>query len=158
MAHKYFAKAAILFAFIIIGSNALEAQEQESPVQKMMKDKQYIFKAQSYSSSSVPARTLTIDYDLKIKPDSVIAFLPYFGQSYTAQINQTDGGIKFRSARFDYSGDEKKKGKWQVTIRPKDVRDVSQLFMTVFPDGSAMLQVMSSGREAMTFNGYVTNN
>lgn len=134
----------------------LKAQEKESAVTKMLKDRIYTFTAQSYTSTTVSQRQLTDDYSLRIKSDSVIGLLPYYGQSYSAQINVTDGGLKFSSAKFDYDFVEKKKGKCEITIRPKDDRTVQVLYLTVFSDGGAQLQVSSSNREPMTFNGYVS--
>lgn len=156
MSFKYFTKTTLLIACMITGLSVINAQEKESGVTKMLKDRVYTFTAQSYTSTTVSQRQLTDDYSLRIKSDSVIGLLPYYGQSYSAQINVTDGGLKFSSARFDYDFVEKKKGKCEITIRPKDDRTVQVLFLTVFSDGGAQLQVTSSNREPMTFNGYVS--
>ena len=156
MVNRFFTKTALIILCIAAGNGMLKAQEKESAVTKMLKDRIYTFTAQSYTSTTVSQRQLTDDYSLRIKSDSVIGLLPYYGQSYSAQINVTDGGLKFSSAKFDYDFVEKKKGKCEITIRPKDDRTVQVLYLTVFSDGGAQLQVSSSNREPMTFNGYVS--
>jgi hypothetical protein len=156
MTYKYFTKTVFFIGCTILGFSNLKAQEKENAITSMVKGKEYTFTAQSYTSTTVSQRQLTDDYSVRIKSDSVIGLLPYYGQSYSAQINVTDGGLKFSSAKFDYSVVEKKKGKCEITIRPKDDRTVQLLFMTVFSDGSAQLQVSSTNREAMTFYGYVS--
>ena len=152
-----FTKTFLLFTCLLLGSTALMAQEKDSPIKKMMQDKKYIFMAQTYSSTSVAIRQLNAsEYDVRITADSVIATLPYFGQSYSAQIggNSSDNSIKFVSTKFDYTAAEKKNGRWEISIKPKDARGIS-MFLTVYTNSTAMLQVTSSSREAMSFNGYV---
>ena len=155
---KYFIKAIFLLALIVLGFTAVEAQEKadQNPFIPYLKVKDYRFTAQSYTSTTVSMRQLTDDYSITLKSDSLIGLLPYYGGSYSAQINVTDGGMKFTSLKFDYSLVEKKKGKCEIIIRPKDDRTIQVLFLTVFSDGGAQLQVTSSNREPMTFNGYIS--
>lgn len=153
MSSHFTTKAILFFAFIIMGYNTLDAQDANA--QKTVAPRHYIFTALSYSSSSGGKRQLTPEeYTVHIKNDSVIAFLPYYGASYTAQINQTDGGIKFTSLQFDYSFTEKKKDQCEITIKPKDINGMQQLFITVFSDGTAQMQVISTNREPTSFTGY----
>jgi hypothetical protein len=156
MSYKYFTKATLVFAFILLSIGVLNAQDLSAQIKKTITDKEYVFTAQSFSSSSVPLQTFAVDYELRIIGDSLKANLPYYGRSYTAQINQTDGGIKFISTRFEYSAEEKKKGKWEITISPKDNSSVQKMFLTVYPDATAMLAVQSQGREPMQFKGYLS--
>jgi hypothetical protein len=155
MNYNILSKPVIILAGIILGFSESKAQQQENATTTMLKSREYTFIAQSYSSNTVSMRQLTGDYSVKIKSDSVIGLLPYYGASYTAQINVTDGGIKFSSAKFDYSFVEKKKGKCEITIKPKDDRTVQVMYLTVYPDTSAELQVSSTNKEPMTFYGYV---
>ena len=155
MAFQYFTKTVIAFICLITGSMAANAQQTENATTTLLKAREYTFTAQSYSSTTVSMRQLTDDYSVRIKKDSVIGTLPYYGQSYNAQINVTDGGLKFTSAKFEYAFVEKKKGKCEITIRPKDDRTVQVMYLTVFSDASAELQVSSTNREPMTFYGYV---
>ncbi len=156
MSNNYFTKAVLVFTLTIAVFNTLDAQDKDNAIITMIKAKEYTFTAQSYASTTVSMRQLTDDYSVKIKNDSVIGLLPYYGASYNAQINVTDGGLKFASAKFDYSFVEKKKGKCEITIRPKDDRTVQVMYLTVFSDGSAQLQVSSTNKEPMSFNGYVS--
>lgn len=155
MRNRYVIKAVLVFAFIITGAGALHAQ-LEAQIKKTISDKQYVFTAQTYSSSSVVLQTLVVDYELRVMGDSVRGNLPYFGRSYTAQIAQTDGGIKFTSTKYEYFAEEKKQGRWEITITPKDDRSVQKMFLTVYPDATANLIVQSPGRETMSFKGYLS--
>jgi hypothetical protein len=155
MTCKYFTKATFFFAFIIIGSGTLDAQENDSLIQRRIRAQQYVFVPQSFSSSSVTTPIMTRDFELRVLPDSIIAILPYFGKSYTPQFGRSDDdGIKFTSTDFEYSAVAKKKGKWEITMEPKDAKGV-RLFLTVFSNGDAQMDVTSPRRETMLYKGYV---
>jgi hypothetical protein len=151
----YLKKAAVLFAFIIIGTYAVNAQATGTTAAKPKSKRHYTFTPTSYSSASGGRRQLVpADYTLEIIDDSLNVFLPYYGTSYSAQINQTDGGTRFTSNNFEYSFVEKT-DQVEITIKPKDAKGVQQLFLRVYSDGQAMLQVTSTNREPTSFNGYL---
>ena len=142
---------------LVILSFAVQAQEDEkaSIIQQAVELKNFVFKAESVTPQRGRMRQLTTDYDLTVRPDTIIAFLPYFGRAYSAPVNSSEGGIKFTSSSFEYSFEKKKKNRWEITIKLKDVSDVQNLFMTVFDNGSASLQVSSNNKEGISYNGIV---
>lgn len=95
-------------------------------------------------------------YDLKVRPDSVIAYLPYFGEVYfDPPYNPTDAGVKFTSVKFDYKATPKRKGGWEITIVPKDVKNVESLRLYVSSDGYSSLSVTSVNRDYITYDGRI---
>lgn len=155
MASKYFIKAAVLFLFTLISSGTLHAQGNDSLLQKRIQAQQFVFVPQSYSSATVTMPTVAMDYELRVLTDSVIAILPYFGKSYAPQFGRSDDdGIRFTSTEFAYSAVAKKRGKWEITIEPKDAKGV-RIFLTVFNNGDATMDVTSPRRETMSYKGYV---
>ena len=134
---------------------ASKAQEMDAETtQGILDSKNYVFKAKSATPQRGQVRHLTSEYDLVIKKDSVIAWLPFFGRSYEATIN-SEGGIKFTSTDFAYTIEKAKKKKWEITIKPKDAPDIQQVFLTVFDNGEATLQVLSTNKESMSFHGHI---
>ena len=101
-------------------------------------------------------RQLTTEYTVKVSKDTVISDLPYFGRSYSADIGNSEGGIHFTSTNFEYQITERKKGGWDITIKFKDVKDAQQFSFSVFDSGSASLQVTSTNKQPISFNGYVS--
>lgn len=122
---------------------------------RMIKDQEYAFIARSVLPTGGRLIQLTSNYDMQVSKDSVIAFLPYFGRAFTAPIGGTNPGIQFTSADFNYRVSERKKGGWQILIRPKDVQDIQQLNLTVSEGGSASLQVTSNNRQPISYNGVI---
>jgi hypothetical protein len=145
----------LLIITLTLTSISLEAQNSDPAVTKSWVDaKNYVFIAQLALPQGGATRPLTSVYDLTVRPDSIISFLPFFGRAYSAPIGQTDGGIKFTSTKFDYKS-QKRKGKWEISIRPGDASDVQQIYLTIFENGSANLQINSINKQPISFTGYV---
>ncbi|WP_158992659.1 DUF4251 domain-containing protein [Mucilaginibacter sp. L196] len=151
-----------LLMLMIVNANAqqtakqIKAQEKAASIKHKINAQKYTFIAQYAQPLRGGQKYLTSDYDLRVKRDSIIAWLPYFGRAYMdVPYNSTDDGIKFTSTKFDYKIVEKKKGGWTITIVLNDVRRSQKLFLDVFTNGSATLQVASNSRDAITFQGYI---
>jgi Domain of unknown function (DUF4251) len=141
--------------FLLLSVAATAQDRDQSSIQQAIETKNFIFRPSSATPQRGRIRQLTSEYELVVRADTVISFLPYFGRAFTAPINPTDGGIKFTSTDFVYSAGEKKKGRWEIRINLKDVSDVTALYLTVFDNGSASLRVSSVNRTAISFNGFV---
>lgn len=129
---------------------------EAAAIRSLVESKHYIFKARMVLPAGGRPRYLTSDYSLRVMPDSIIAWLPYFGRAYTAPANLIGGGIQFTSTNFNYAVKDRKKGGWDVMIKPTDQRDVQQLSLSITEDGYASLQVISNSRQAISFNGILT--
>ena len=154
----------ILALIVSAGLSAVNAQtaKQDKKAAKLaaiknsIDTKHYTFIANYVLPQRGGARQLTSEYDLRVTPDSVISFLPYFGEAYfDVPYNPTDGGIKFTSTKFEYKMVEKKKGGWEITIIPSDVKNLSRLLLSISSDGYASLSVNSANRDFITFDGYL---
>jgi hypothetical protein len=145
-----------IVTLLLILGNSIQAQELDAAVvQNAIETKSYVFKPQSASPKRGGFRQLTPDYELVVKPDTVVSYLPYYGRSYSAPINQTDAGINFTSMNYEYSINNKKKDRWDITIKPKDVSAIRDLNLTVYDNGRASLRVNSNDKDAITFDGYL---
>lgn len=129
--------------------------QQQALIKNMVDSQHYVFVAQSAMPMSGRTRQLTSEYDLNVSPTEVVSYLPYYGRAYTAPIDPSQGGIQFTSKSFDYTATPKKKGGWDVVIKPKDYRDVTSMSLSISVDGYASLQVTSSSRQGISFNGYI---
>ncbi len=153
----------VLF-FAVSGIGVTYAQKNSSAqktksnagIKNMIDSKKYVFRAQSVTPLRGTFRQLTSLYDMKVSGDTITTYLPYFGRAYNAPVNPAEGGIRFTSTKSDYSVEEKKKGQWDVIIKPKDTREVQQLILSVFDNGYASLQVTSADRDPISFSGYVS--
>jgi hypothetical protein len=150
----------LLILVIGIGANAQTKKDKkptkEAYVKIRMDAKRYTFLANYVLPQRGGGRQLTSEYDLRVTPDSVISFLPYFGRAYfDVPYGGGDGGIKFTSTKFTYEAKEKKKGGWEISIRPSDVKNIDRLLLNISADGYASLSVNSTNRDFITFDGYL---
>lgn len=127
--------------------------EKAAEIKALIDSHYYLFNAQTASPIGGRLRNITSNYDLVVKQDSVISFLPYFGRAFTADYNATRSPLDFTSTSFDYSVTPGKKDGWTVTIKPKDNKSVQTMYLTVSSEGYATLQVTSNDRTAISFNG-----
>lgn len=131
------------------------AQESNPATLKtILGNKTFVFKAQSAWPLQGPVVQLTPGYDMKLIQDSINTYLPYYGRAFTAGYG-TEGGIKFTSKKFDYKLKEKSSGGWEITIKPSDTRDVSELSYSISANGYATLQVISNNRQAISYYGVI---
>jgi len=64
--------------------------------------------------------------------------------------------MSFTTKNFDYTVTPQKKGGWEVTIKPKDRNsDIQQMVLSIGQNGYASLQVISSSRDAISYNGSI---
>lgn len=170
---KLYIAVAIVFSVVEQSKAQQTKAEKETAkvtaVKQLVQSKNYVFKAQYVyplnntviqllnGQGAGNPRYLNYGYDLQVKPDSLISYLPYFGEAYfNVGYNATnDSGIKFTSTKFDYATTEKKKGNFLINIKPKDARYTNQLILTVSANGSASLSVISVNRQSITFTGYI---
>jgi hypothetical protein len=137
-------------------------QEKKAANQKMIKDlvdnTHFFFSANYALPQRGATKQLTSEYDLKVTRDSIIAYLPYYGEAQLGPApGDSEGGIKFTSTNFSYKQNIKKSG-WEIIIKPRDHdisnwRDVQQMVLNISPDGYASLSVISSNRDAISFQG-----
>lgn len=157
----------IVFALIIAVSAAQPGFAQktkaekraakEAEVKQLMQSKNYVFKAQFMYPMQGTQQYLTSSYDVTVKPDTLVSYLPYFGVAYfnVGYTSSADAGIQFTSTKFDYNLEEKTNGSYMVYIKPKDNKNTQQMILSVSSNGYASLSVNSNNRQSIRFGGYV---
>lgn len=146
----------------LLCSTGLKAQNnkkaKEAATKTLIESKNYTFVAQYANPLGGGHRYLNYSYDLRVRPDSVIAYLPYFGVvQFAAPYNPTDDGVKFTSTKFGYQQVIKKKNKYIITITPKDAGYIQRLTLTTSTSGYANLQILITNRTSINYDGYITD-
>ncbi|MES2650821.1 MAG: DUF4251 domain-containing protein [Bacteroidota bacterium] len=95
------------------------------------------------------------NYDVRITADSLVAYLPYYGRSFSAPIGRDESGYKFTSTKFSYESKLRKKGGWQISINPKDTKESVRMNLTITENGYATLIISSNNKQSITYNGYL---
>jgi len=97
---------------------------------------------------------LTSPYDLKIKGDSVFAYLPYYGVAYHAEYGSSEGGIKFREPAREYRS-LFAKSVYEISFKVKSPVDFYTLKLSFSRTGYGTLGVTSNNRQFISFSGRV---
>ncbi len=157
MKNSFIYTASVLALLMFIGqSNRSYAQDnKEAAIKNLVDSQNYVFVAQTVLPLSGRTRQLTSDYDMKVTKTSIVCDLPYFGRAYQAPIDPTQGGIHFTSKDFEYTTVPGKKQGWTITIKPKDYKDIQQMTLGISSSGYASLQVTSTNRQPISFNGII---
>jgi len=163
-------------AVVLLLSNSLYAQTDKETTQKIIEAQNYVFVATTAyplnqmdinnilsrmpgSNGSGAINLSGANYDVNVKKDSMVVYLPYYGRAYTARIGSNEGGIKFKSKDFTYKSEKKKKGNWIITMKPKDVKDTYNsnynLTLNVSQTGYCTLIVTSNNQQPISFYGYL---
>lgn len=130
--------------------------EKEAAVKKKVDDRHYTFSATYMLPQRGGSKAITdVYYDLKVTKDSLIVYLPYYGRAYFDVPYNGDAGMKFTSTKFSYDVKEKKKGGWEIVIKPSDVKNIEQVTLYISPDGYASLSINSVNRDFIDYNGYI---
>jgi hypothetical protein len=146
-----------LSPLILSAQKPLSAKQaaRENAVTEMIEGKKYTFVVNTIIPLRGESRQTTSSYDLRVAGDSVISDLPYFGRAYAAPIGG-GGGFNFVSTKNIYTITPRKKGGWDILIRPDRQTDVREFRLTIFGNGSGSLQVTSNNRDPISFNGYIS--
>jgi hypothetical protein len=147
----------ILFIFLAgFCSFGVYAQDKMVATKNLVDSGEFIFHARTAMPSSGPTKQLTSEYDVQLSKNSFVSHLPYYGRAYSAPYGSGDAGFDFTSKEFHYSSKPRKKGGWDISIKPNDVTDVREFLLTVSENGYGTLQAMSNNRRPISFSGYIT--
>lgn len=150
----------LLFLFIISSCSAtkqpIEVIGASAPeVEEAIKSDKWIFIANQAMPQRGRSQMLTTRYSVLCNKDTLISALPYFGRAYTAPIGENTSPLNFKSTGFSFTRKEVGNGKWNITIKPNDYRDVQSYIFTLFSNGSAQLGVQLTNRSTISFSGTV---
>lgn len=126
---------------------------QTEKIKKLLDAKSFVFKATHALPAGEGSIYLTSSYDLKIKNDSAIAFLPYYGVAYTASYGG-DGGFDFGELMKNYESQPSKTGT-DIRFDVNTKKDRYRFFLSVSDLGYATLMVSSNNRQQIQFFGTI---
>jgi len=160
-----------LTIILSFGALQLAAQTDKATTEKIIQAQNFVFNAttaipmadnalnqvlNSYPNSRNNLLNLGgSQYDVRITKDSVVAYLPYFGRSFSPPMNRDDSGTRFKSKDFKYDA-VKKKNNWTITIVPNDVKEQQKLVFYISEKGYASLNVSNINRQPISYNGNIS--
>lgn len=160
--------AKVLTIIFTLGALQVSAQTDKATTEKIVNAQNFVFNAitaipmadnalnqvlNQYPNSRNNLLNLSgSQYDVRVTKDSVVAYLPYYGRSFSPSLDPNDAGTKFKSKDFKYSAEKRKKN-WIITIEPKDIKEHQKLVFNITEKGYASLNVQNYNRQPISFNG-----
>ena len=165
----------LIFTLFMLTTLSVNAQTDKATTQRIVEAKNFTFIA----TAALPMNNTEINnilnkmpganggggninlvssnYDVRLTSDSLVAYLPYYGRSFSAPIGRDDAGYKFTSTKFTYERSALKKGGWQITVNPQDVKDGIRMYFTISANGYASLTVSSNNKQSISYNGHLAD-
>lgn len=116
--------------------------------------KTYTFVPETVYPVGGRAIQVTPVFRLTITSDTVVAYLPYFGDARVADYGNNKGPGDFTLVKFDYTERKGKKGSTVLRILPKENGDVRRIELTYYPgSGYADVNLLFNKRQSIAYRG-----
>ncbi len=168
MKKNIFIAAAFLILSLSTGYTKIQGQDKKADKEKkrlelqkqvdsLIESKQFIFVAKLALPMWGSSILLTPNANyLKFDPSYIVSYMPYFGDTYSADYN-IDPGVKFegKPEEFDIKKLNKAKG-YDIRVKVSIPQDTFDIFLHVGTEGSANLTISSYRRNSISYVGSIS--
>ena len=125
---------------------------QETTLRSAIEARAYIVDVNRMVPMKGGSKMLTSLYSLEIKGDTIISYLPYFGEAYNIPYGGCKG-LNFKAVITRYNQQFDSKGKAVIEVETKNEEDTYLYAIEIFPGGSSSINVNSCNRQPISFYG-----
>lgn len=134
--------------------NDRKKQEKAEMISRAVCNRDFKINVQTAHPTRGMSVQLTADFDLRIKGDNVVSYLPYFGRAYNVPYGGGKG-LNFSGVTEDFKITQPKRDRKHVEFSVKNDEDTYKFHIDIFDNGSASINVMPQQREMISFNGEI---
>lgn len=110
----------------------------------------------SMSTMRYGTRTVTPDFFLELRGDTLRSYLPYLGQVQQAPMASPSIGLNFEAPVLRYAEARPKAGVRRLEMDVRTQEDTHHYVVEVYDTGEAYLRVRSQHRDPVSFDGSVS--
>ncbi|MDR2472627.1 MAG: DUF4251 domain-containing protein [Tannerella sp.] len=123
-------------------------------VVSIIQSRDYVVEADYMSPMrSEGVRHLSTSYSLTVHGDTLVSYLPYYGEAYGNMPYGGDAGLNFTAEILEYNCSFDDKGTALIEIRVRN-ENINYKYLTqIFSNGSASISVNSDNRQSISFHG-----
>jgi hypothetical protein len=124
-------------------------------IREIVKSKNFIFKAEMVNPGNSRPKSLTTEFGIEVRNDTVFSYMPYFGniysRDYTTQKNSVMGFIQPIES---FATKRTKKG-YLVEIRLTNIHDVIDMNFHISLDGLTSVSASSINWQSIAYTGEI---
>ena len=164
MKKTMFQGVVLIFAMVLLYScgstrTAAEKEKLATDIERAVEAPNFTFKATYAYPTGYRSIYLSPYYDVRVVPDTVTAYLPYYGRAYSAPMDPREGGYRFTSTDFEYRvAPTKRKGNWEAVITMNDLDRPVTFRFDIWENGTGRLDVTDMNRQPISFQGNIELN
>ncbi|MGL4520370.1 MAG: DUF4251 domain-containing protein [Phocaeicola sp.] len=141
-------------SWIATPSYAQEKESTTTQVERALENQSFTIRVNQAIPQSGESRILTSEYNLTVRNDSILSYLPYFGVSYSIPYGGGKGLI-FDAPITTYNSEKRKKGETKVKVVTRNEEERYEYNLSIFPNGKTTIYVQPTNRQGITFYGEV---
>ena len=107
----------------------------------------------SMSTLRYGSKTISSDFYLELRGDTLCSYLPYWGQAYQAPVESPSIGLNFEMPILRYSESRPKPNKTQMELDVRTQEDTYHYLIDLYDTGEAYIRVRSINRDPISFDG-----
>jgi len=130
-----------------------EAKKAEQ-IKTLLDDKFFVFNATHMMPMGGGSKYLNYDYDVTVKNDTVVSYLPFFGRAYHVEYGARNLGFDFTQPIEEYKKEKKDDG-YLVELKVKNGMDQVNFSFHISELGYTTLNVNSTNRQAISYYGMI---
>jgi hypothetical protein len=115
-------------------------------------DKRWHIDINSMNTMRYGSRTVTSDFYLELRGDTLFSYLPYLGQVQISTMSPSIG-LNFEEPVLTYKESKPKSKYTQVDIDVKTREDSYHYVIEIYDNGQAYIRVRSMNRDPISFDG-----
>lgn len=146
----------LMALFLLLTVHPEIYSQQKVPVASTQQPKTFRFVPETVYPLGMRPRQVTAEFLLKVNPDTVLCYLPYFGQATSIDYGSRKSSTDFISVKFDYTESKGKKGATIIKIQPKDNRAVRTIDITCYPGSEyANVSIIFNQQQSIAYRGRI---
>ncbi len=147
-----FVTLVVLSACITPEERAARAAEQAAKVKAALSQRDFKISVDRMYTNRGGSKSLSYGYQVAVRNDSLISYLPYFGRAYNIPYGGGKG-LNFSERISSYQESQGKNGLRVIDIDLQNEEDTYHYTLEVFDNGSSSITVMSRQRERISYSG-----
>ena len=148
----------LLMGFVLVGcatqqERAEKRNEIRGAVAEAVENQQIHVAISWMNTLRYGAKSVTPDFFLELKGDTLNSYLPYMGQAYRPTMPSQSEGLNFEVPVQSVKKSHPKNNKWIYEISARTNEDNYKYVVEIYDTGKATIHVSSTSRDPISFDG-----